>query len=149
MSPTIVLRKNNVASDRVASSGNRWGDLVLILGGSGGPKIITAVVQLFLNVCLLGMALSDAIAKPRIHDQLVYHDAKVTTTEKVTLHISPSQPGLTLEVSRRTKDALLKRGHNLLDIDYTGCVQAILVDQETNTLSAVSDMRKGGTPAGY
>ena len=53
-------------------------------------------------------------------------------------------------VDQRTKDALLSRGHDsLLDIDYAGTVQAVAVDLESNTLSAVSDIRKGGKPAGY
>ena len=130
-----------------SSFNNKWGNLVLILGGSGGPKIISAVIQVFLNVCFLGMPLFDAMARPRVHDQLVYHDSVVTTTEKSTLKGAGSE--ITLEVPQRTKNALLKRSHRLLDIDYAGCVQAILVDPETNTLSAVSDVRKGGIPAGY
>ncbi|KAL3909328.1 MAG: hypothetical protein SGARI_002655, partial [Bacillariaceae sp.] len=85
-----------------------------------------------------------SIAKPRLHDQLIYHDALVTGTE-----IDVLEEGPTLEVGQRTKDALLKRGHSLIDIDYTGCVQAIAVDIDNKTLTAVSDIRKGGSPAGY
>jgi hypothetical protein len=36
-----------------------------------------------------------------------------------------------------------------LDVDYAGTVQAIGIDLETSRLSAVSDIRKGGTPNGY
>ena len=118
---------------------------MLALGGSGGPKIITAVLQVLLNVCFLGMPLYDSMARPRIHDQLIYHDSVVTGTEKDALEQGP-----TIEVSQRTKDALLKRGHSqLLELDYTGCVQAVAVDLESKTLSAVSDIRKGGSPDGY
>jgi gamma-glutamyltranspeptidase / glutathione hydrolase len=129
---------------KYAAETNGWGDLVLTLGGSGGPKIITAVLQVMLNVCFLGMPLFDSMARPRVHDQLVYHDAVVSGTEKDVLEQGP-----TLQVSQRTKDALIQRGHSLLDIDYTGCVQAIAVDLDTQTLTAVSDIRKGGSPAGY
>jgi len=143
MSPTIVLRKRN----RDSSSGNNnWGDLVMVLGGSGGPKIISSVIQVILNVLFLGMPIFDAVTKPRIHDQLLYHDSIVTNVEKSTLG---GKDGPTLEVAELTKDALRQRHHKVLDIDYTGCVQAILVNHETNTLSAVSDMRKGGSPSGY
>ncbi len=121
-----------------------WGDLILTLGGSGGPKIITAVLQVLLNVCFLGKPLFESMARPRVHDQLVYHDSLVTGTEKATLTQGPI-----LEVSQRTKDALTQRGHELLEIDYTGCVQAIAVDLESQTLTAVCDIRKGGSPAGY
>lgn len=80
-----------------------------------------------------------------ISDQLMYHDAFVTTTEKSVLDQGP-----TIEVPQRTKTALLSRGHEtLLNIDYAGTVQAVAVDLETKLLSSVSDIRKGGTPAGY
>jgi gamma-glutamyltranspeptidase len=124
---------------------SHWGRLFLALGGSGGPKIISAVLQVLLNYCFLGMPLYESMSRPRIHDQLIYHDAIVTESEKSILEQGPS-----IEVSQRTKDALLNRGHShLLDIDYAGTVQAIAVDLETNTLSAVSDIRKGGSPDGY
>ena len=137
----MVFRR---AEGAYLTTDNGWGDLVLTVGGSGGPKIITAVLQVLLNVCFLGMPLFDAMARPRVHDQLVYHDSVVTTTEKSTLEQGP-----TLEVSERTKNALILRGHHLLDIDYTGCVQAISVDLDTKNLTAVSDIRKGGKPAGF
>ena len=126
----------------------------MVLGGSGGPKIITAVIQVYLNALFLGMSLFDSVTKPRVHDQLLYRDSIVTSVEKATLLGSSSKDGKKvdgpiLEVPEDTKEALRKRHHVLLDIDYTGCVQAILVDHYTNTLSAVSDMRKGGSPAGY
>jgi hypothetical protein len=80
-----------------------------------------------------------------LSDQLMYHNAAVTTTE-----LSHLEQGPTISVSQRTRDALLARGHDdLLDIDYAGTVQAVAVDFETNTLSAVSDIRKGGKPSGY
>ena len=148
MSPTIVLRNLGGISP---SSKNKWGDLVMVLGGSGGPKIISSVIQVLLNVLFLGMTLFDAITKPRVHDQLLYHDSVVTTVEKVTLEGDGDQDsaGPILEVSEHTKQALLKRHHKIIDIDYTGCVQAILVNHETSTLSAASDMRKGGSPFGF
>jgi gamma-glutamyltranspeptidase len=139
MSPTMVFRKTE------GTDGDTFGKLELVVGGSGGPKIISSVVQVVINYCLLGMPLFDSIARPRVHDQLVYHDAALTTTEKMILLEGPL-----IEVPQRTKDALLARGHNsLLEIDYAGTVQAVAVDLETNTLSAVSDIRKGGRPAGY
>jgi gamma-glutamyltranspeptidase len=127
------------------ASGDDIGKLALVVGASGGPKIITSVLQVFINFCMLGMPLFDSVARPRVHEQLIYHDAAVTTTEKAFL-----DQGSLIEVPQRTKDALLKRGHeSLLEIDYAGCVQAVAVDLDTNTLSAVSDIRKGGRPAGY
>ena len=123
------------------------GTLRLVVGGSGGPKIITSVVQVLMNACFLGMPLVDAVMRPRVHDQLLYHGTAVTTTER---SVAANDPSVHLTVSNETKQALLSRGHaSLVDIDYAGTVQAVGIDLDRRTLSAVSDPRKGGTPAGY
>jgi gamma-glutamyltranspeptidase len=44
---------------------------------------------------------------------------------------------------------LTNRGHRLLDVEFLGTVQAVAIDLETNALTAVCDVRKGGSPAGY
>jgi gamma-glutamyltranspeptidase len=141
MSPMIVFRQHEGGNDSAS-----LGSLLLVLGASGGPKIITAVIQVFINFAFLGIPLYDSVVQPRIHDQLLYHDNDVTTLEKSRLE---QQQGLTIEVGEITRLALKRRRHRLLDIDYAGTVQAIAVDLESGTLSAVSDIRKGGTPAGY
>lgn len=55
MAPTIVLD----------SAGHVW----MVVGGRGGPRIITAVVQAIVNAIDYRMTLADAIGAPRIHDQ--------------------------------------------------------------------------------
>jgi gamma-glutamyltranspeptidase/glutathione hydrolase len=55
MSPTIVLDKS--------------GQLLLVAGAAGGPRIITATSQVVLNVIEYHMALPDAMRAPRIHHQ--------------------------------------------------------------------------------
>jgi gamma-glutamyltranspeptidase/glutathione hydrolase len=55
MAPTIVLD----------SAGKVW----MIVGGRGGPRIITAVVQAVVNAIDYHMSLADAVGAPRIHDQ--------------------------------------------------------------------------------
>ncbi len=55
MSPTIVLD----------SAGKVW----MIVGGRGGPRIITAVVQAIVNAIDYRMSLADAVGAPRIHQQ--------------------------------------------------------------------------------
>jgi gamma-glutamyltranspeptidase/glutathione hydrolase len=54
MSPTIVLRD---------------GRPELVVGGSGGPFIISATTQVVLDVVALGRTIPDAVAAPRLHDQ--------------------------------------------------------------------------------
>jgi gamma-glutamyltranspeptidase/glutathione hydrolase len=55
MSPTIVL--------------DPAGNVLLILGGRGGPRIISSTLQVAVNVIDHGMRLADALAAPRIHHQ--------------------------------------------------------------------------------
>jgi gamma-glutamyltranspeptidase / glutathione hydrolase len=55
MSPTIVL--------------DTAGRVMLVVGGRGGPRIITSTLQVIVNVLDHGMSLADALAAPRIHHQ--------------------------------------------------------------------------------
>eukprot|EP00978_Attheya_sp_CCMP212_P018907 scaffold52289_cov51-Attheya_sp.AAC.2 len=152
MSPTIIFRsesdsnqctKKNINED-IDGYEQDLGRLFLVLGASGGPKIITSVLQTIINYALLGMPLYESVVHPRVHDQLLYHGQAATTVEACPLIQGP-----TIVVTNRTKAALRKRGHQLLDIDYAGTVQAVAIDLETSRLSAASDVRKGGSPAGY
>jgi gamma-glutamyltranspeptidase/glutathione hydrolase len=54
MTPTIILKNDKP---------------FMVLGAPGGPVIITAVLQVILNVIDFGMNPQDAIDFPRIHDQ--------------------------------------------------------------------------------
>jgi gamma-glutamyltranspeptidase / glutathione hydrolase len=163
MSPTLVFRERS--TDETVDTNNDLGDLVLAIGASGGPKIITSVLQVLLNYIYMGMPLLESVLHPRLHDQLLYHGSSVTAAEHAELTVlppttTPNKDGMVLantslvqsvllDVSPRTRAALAARGHRLLDIDFSGTVQAIAVDLETRTLTAVSDPRKGGSPAGY
>lgn len=104
------------------------------------------------------MDLWQAIVDPRLHDQLIYHGAAVTTFEKSTVNVNSDDDGgqetgeilvHNITVGDRILQALQKRGHGLLEVDYEGTVQAISVDMETKELTAVCDVRKGGSPAGF
>lgn len=55
MSPTIIEDEN--------------GELFMVLGGQGGPRIITEVWQTLSNVIDFGMTIDAAIAAPRFHHQ--------------------------------------------------------------------------------
>lgn len=130
MSPTLVSYR---------------GKIILVIGGSGGPKIITAVSQVILRHLLMGQSLDEAVSHARIHNQLIYHGADITVADNVFL----DSVGMLLNVSDITRSALLHRHQTLLDVDYTGTVQAISVDVETGEVDAACDPRKGGIPAGY
>jgi gamma-glutamyltranspeptidase/glutathione hydrolase len=55
MAPTIVMDPS--------------GKVLLVVGGRGGPRIITAVVQAIVNVIDHRMTLADAVGAPRVHEQ--------------------------------------------------------------------------------
>jgi len=57
MAPTIVL--------------DPAGKVLMVIGGRGGPRIITAVVQAIVNVIDYRMPLADAVGAPRIHEQAI------------------------------------------------------------------------------
>lgn len=116
MSPTLVLQ----------------GDLpVLGLGGSGGPRIITSVAQVILNVLLWERPLQEAVSAPRIHHQW-----------------KPDQLRVEEDLPRDVRVALEARGHKLEVKDVVGGrVQAIR--RVEGGYRAASDPRKEGRPAGY
>jgi len=142
MSPTMVFRSFDGNESGIKS--DDLGKLVLNLGASGGPKIITSVLQTILNYAYLGMPLYESVSAPRIHNQLLYHGAAGLNIEQDTLSQGPL-----VEVSQRTRMALEKRGHKVIPSDFLGAVQAVAIDLETDALTAVSDIRKQGMPAGY
>lgn len=90
------------------------------------------------------MPLYGSVSAARVHNQLLYHGAAGTNVEESNLPQGP-----TIAVPERTRKALERRGHDLIQTDYLGTVQAIAVDQETDRLTAVSDIRKQGMPAAY
>lgn len=47
------------------------GKLYLVVGAAGGSRILTATVQNIIHVVDQGMSAGDALAQPRLHDQLV------------------------------------------------------------------------------
>jgi len=56
MSPTIVTRD---------------GKTVLVLGSPGGPRIVSAVLEVILDIVDYGMDVGEAVAAPRIHHQFL------------------------------------------------------------------------------
>jgi len=62
MSPTMVFNK---------------GELELVTGSPGGPRIITIVLQVILNVIDHGLNVADAVDAPRIHHQWMPDELRV------------------------------------------------------------------------
>ena len=96
MSPTIVTR-----DDRT----------VMVIGSPGGPRIITTVLQVILNVIDHGMTISEAIAAPRLHHQWLPD----------TLFVEPGR------LTTGTRAALEARGHRVIEGRPWGHAAGILI----------------------
>ncbi|SPO25122.1 related to gamma-glutamyltransferase [Ustilago trichophora] len=109
------------------------GEVEMILGGSGGSRIFSSVLQTIFNYNLWGMDLSEAIEAPRLHHQLLPKELSVETG-----------------YSNKTLAGLLGRGHDVswIDIDLgIAEVQAVSVQGgkgRHRKVFAASDSRKGG-----
>lgn len=117
MTPTIVLRNNEP-----------W----FAIGGPGGPRIITAVLQVLVNIVDFGMDLQQAIDMPRIHHQWLPD----------TLFVE--EYGL----SDDTRQALTTRGHSLA-LKKISNIQGVMIDPQSGMRLGGSDPRGDGQAAGY
>lgn len=115
MSPTLVL--------------DDAGRAVACVGGSGGPYIISAVVQVLLDVFVHGVDVADAIDAPRVHHQWL-----------------PAELRLEAHAPDAVRAELARRGHQVETTTRETAVQAIVVRPD-GTRQAASDPRKGGAPA--
>ena len=117
MSPTIVLDPR--------------GELLLIVGARGGPRIITSTSQVILNVIDHRMSIADAMAAPRVHHQ----------SRPDTLRFEPNG------VDAATADSLRAMGHAIGGISNVGLVNAIM--RVRGGWEAVPEPRRRGGIAGY
>ena len=129
MTPTFVLRKD--------------GSLWFTVGSPGGPRIITAVLQVISNVIDYDMNIQEAVDAPRIHHQWMPDEIRF-------------EP---FGLSADTVSALNARGHKLelrpeykgyTKRGYMGDVQAIMSEEGTGVRLGASDSRRSeGVPVGY
>lgn len=108
MSPTIVL--NN-------------GRTEIVVGASGGPRIINATFQTILNLIEFKMPVTAAVESARIHHQWM-----------------PDRMGVEAGIAAEPRKDLEKRGHALRTQSALGVVQAITWDGVT--MKGAADSRK-------
>ncbi|CAA6654940.1 unnamed protein product [Spirodela intermedia] len=147
MTPIIVLKFSQMRVGFFCRTVNLAG----IIGASGGLNIISAVTQVFLNHFVLGMEALDAVRHPRVYHKLI---PNVVKYENLTT----------------TGGEHIERGHVLSPVGVATVCQLVVQDlripvdsrKEKNRglgegegspvfhglLTAVSDPRKGGRPAG-
>jgi gamma-glutamyltranspeptidase/glutathione hydrolase/leukotriene-C4 hydrolase len=110
------------------------GLIEMVVGGSGGSRILSAVLQTIYNYYEFGWSITKAVSSPRLHDQL-FPD------------LCEMESGFPEDI----KDSLLSKNHKLKTLPvgtYESVVQAIARTYD-NHWEAVSDYRKGGQPAGH
>ena len=114
MTPTIVLDPD--------------GQVVMAIGASGGPLIISSTLQVLSNVIDFGMDPEEAVSAPRMHHQWVPQVLSV-------------EPG----ISRDVQQNLSARGHELKEWTFFSSVQLVVV--EDGVFVGAADPRKGGQAA--
>ncbi|OQY26826.1 MAG: hypothetical protein B6244_12625 [Candidatus Cloacimonetes bacterium 4572_55] len=117
MTPTILLKD---------------GDPALIIGSPGGPRIITTVLQVVMNLIDHGLDIQSAVDAPRFHHQ--WH---------------PDYLFVEHEFPLETIKNLKSRGHNVYRQYHWSSAQGIWVDPETGWYYGGSDSRSNGKAAGY
>ena len=117
MSPTIVL--------------NADGQVFLVAGARGGPRIISSTLQVILNVIDHKMILADAMSAPRIHHQSLPDSLRV------------EKNGLEQAVA----DSLQRMGHSIFWSSGVGQVMAIM--RVPGGWHGVAEPRGSGGAAGH
>ncbi len=117
MTPTIIFKNNKP---------------FLIVGSPGGGRIITTVLQTFLNITEHGKTLQEAIDLPRFHHQWLPDEIQFEKDFGSDL----------------TRSDLKKMGYTIKDISDFGRVDAIMLDENGN-MTAHTDMRGYGFSSGF
>jgi len=123
MAPTIAVDKAT-------------GQPIMAVGGSGGTKITSGILQVILNKFKFGMSNTDAVQFNRIHHQLSPNVLRYQTGD---------------DAWNKLIDQLnTKRGHELGDPigNATPVIQSIYILPD-GTIEAVSDYRHQGVPDGH
>ena len=108
MAPTIILQGERPE---------------IVVGGAGGPRIISATLQTILNLIDFQMPVKEAVGSPRIHHQWM-----------------PDNLIAEADIPAEAKRSLERRGHSVKERGVVGVVQAIRVKQ--GKTSGAVDPRK-------
>lgn len=117
MSPTIAVKD---------------GQIRFLGGAAGGPRIITATLQNFLNMVLFDMNAAQAISAPRFHHQWLPDQLLIEGN-----NFSPV-----------VRKQLEEMGHNIQVASSLARVHTIFIDEDGNLYGA-SDPRSFGSVQGY
>lgn len=113
----------------------RDGQVAMIIGGTGGSRIISSTLFALINMIDLEKNPVEAIAAPRFHHQLV---------PNVVIAENELDPDVLKELTSRGHEV-----HVLAQGLYYSSVQAIKKDLITGKIIAAADPRKDGGTAGF
>lgn len=138
MSPMIVTEPPRWGMGPVNEALVGPGKVKMVIGGSGGPRIITAIAQVFLNYFDVRSGARDSVSYARMHHQLLPDEVLL---ENKTIHEGR------IIIRKRIGDQLKRYNHTVKHVQRSlGVVQlAVMEDGEA---VGVSDSRKDGAPAG-
>ncbi|KAJ1912731.1 hypothetical protein H4219_005490 [Mycoemilia scoparia] len=111
---------------------NENGGVELVVGGSGGSRITTGVLQIILNSLVYDFPLNNAVDHGRLHHQLM-----------------PDYVEVESGYGNGIKKVMSEFGHKVEDMPVMECVVQAIRKVAKDTIFAVSDVRKGGVAAGY
>jgi gamma-glutamyltranspeptidase/glutathione hydrolase len=106
------------------------GQVRVVVGAAGGPTIISATLQVLLNVVDWKLDAQAAVAAPRIHDQW-----------------SPDVVAVEPEVVRDVRDGLEKRGQHTKEFPHIGTANVLV--RTKDGIEAGAEPRSPSGPAGY
>ncbi|HZW09733.1 MAG TPA: gamma-glutamyltransferase [Phycisphaerales bacterium] len=130
MTPTIVLDED--------------GAVAAVAGAAGGPRIITATMQVLVNVLVRGMEAGEAVAWPRLHHQWM---PEALRFEEGARDLAGPKASVMRMWRVREAAALAERGHTMQVMQDAGVAQLIV--REGEGWRAACDPRGGGRPAGH
>src|SRR6266436_3836152 len=117
MAPTMVLKD---------------GKLFLVLGSPGGPRIITIVTNILIDIVDFSLDIAEAVNAPRFHNPWL-----------------PDQIPVEDRLSPDTMNVLRSKGHKLDVEHFWGDGECIMVDPKTGERLGASDGRNNGKAVGY
>lgn len=129
MTPTIVYNADKPCAKRI------------VIGASNNTRIITGIVQTLVNAVVFDMNMTEAISRPRLHQQL--YPSSETEFEDI---ISYNAPGGIAEFPENIVATLKSFGQNMVPVsEGTSTVQGIM--KINDNIDAYSDWRKYGKAA--
>ncbi|KAH7957136.1 scoloptoxin SSD14 [Rhipicephalus sanguineus] len=111
---------------------DRRGDVQLVIGASGGARIVSSAASVIHNIVRRDMSVEEAIEAPRLHHQLL---PNVVVYER--------------HFSEEVLESLRRRGHVVKPMERRPAAVNAIARAQDRVIYAVADFRKGGIVDGY